>query len=108
MTGTNAFDADAEPQPPDRELGEIEQTVGRSEGNTVVGTDGQRQTPFFEKTLKGNKGGVFAIGLQGLAQQQITGSVVGDGERVTVALVGQLELALIVGAPQIIGVQTFR
>jgi len=28
MTGLDAFDRDAEPQPPDRELGEIEQRIG--------------------------------------------------------------------------------
>jgi hypothetical protein len=28
MTGPDAFDADAEPQPPNREPGEIEQPVG--------------------------------------------------------------------------------
>jgi len=39
MTGPDAFDADAEPQPPDREPGEIEKSVGRGERNTVIGAD---------------------------------------------------------------------
>ena len=39
MTGANAFDAEAQPQPPDREPREIEQPVGRGEGNTVIGAD---------------------------------------------------------------------
>ena len=48
MAGPNAFDADAQPQPPDRKLGEIEQPIGRSEGNAVVGADRLRQTALFE------------------------------------------------------------
>jgi len=87
MAGANAFDGDAQTQPPDRELGEIEQTIRRRKGDTVVGTDGLRQTPFLEKTLKGHKCGVFAIRFHGLAQQQKTRSVVGDGEWITVASV---------------------
>ena len=39
MTGTDAFDANAQTQPPDREPGEIEKPVGRSERNAVIGTD---------------------------------------------------------------------
>jgi hypothetical protein len=71
MTGLDAFDADAQAQPPHRELGEIEQPVGRSERDAVVGADGARQTPFFEKVLEGGKSGLFPIGFHGLAQQQI-------------------------------------
>ena len=33
MAGLDALDADAEPQPPDRELGEVEQAVGTGEGD---------------------------------------------------------------------------
>ena len=39
MTGLDAFDGDAQPQPPDRELGEVEQRVGRGEGRAVVRAD---------------------------------------------------------------------
>jgi len=39
MTGPNAFDADTEPQPPDREPGEIEKPVGRGEGNAIIRAD---------------------------------------------------------------------
>src|SRR5579871_1143701 len=68
VAGTNAFDADAQAQPPDGKFGEIEQSIRRSKGNAIVGTDGLRQTPFFEKTLKAQKSRLFAIGFQGLAQ----------------------------------------
>src|SRR5882757_1659045 len=36
MTGLDAFDGDAQAQPPDRELGEVEQRVGGGEGHAVV------------------------------------------------------------------------
>src|SRR5437763_429688 len=48
MTGLDAFDGDAQAQPPDRELGEVEQRVGRSERNTVVGADAARQATLFK------------------------------------------------------------
>src|SRR5689334_25391875 len=35
MTGANAFDADAQAQPPHRQLGEVEQSVGRGERNSI-------------------------------------------------------------------------
>jgi hypothetical protein len=69
MTGANAFDANAQAQPPHREAGKVEQSVGRGEGNAAAGTNGARQTPFFEKTLEGRQSGLFPVGLQGLAQQ---------------------------------------
>ena len=48
------------------------------------------------------------IGIQCFTQQQIARSVVGDGKRITVTLVAQHEFALIIGRPQIVGVQAFR
>ena len=33
----DAFDLDAEPEPPHRELGEIEKRIGAGEGHAVVG-----------------------------------------------------------------------
>jgi hypothetical protein len=43
MTGLDAFDGDAQTQPPDGELGEVEQRVGRGEGNAVVRAHADRQ-----------------------------------------------------------------
>jgi hypothetical protein len=40
MTGLDAFDRDAQAQPPNREPGEIEQPIGGCERNAIVGTDG--------------------------------------------------------------------
>ena len=43
------------------------------------------------------------VDFKGLAQQQEARGMVGDGQRVAVAAVAELELALEVGAPQIVG-----
>lgn len=40
LAGPDALNRNAEPEPPDGELGEIEETVGGGEGQAVVGADG--------------------------------------------------------------------
>src|SRR6516165_9165221 len=97
------LDRDAESQPPDGELGEIEQAVGTGEGNTVVRADGLRQATFAEELLEGRNGGVFARRFKSFAQQHEARGMIGDGQWITVATIAELELALEVGAPQIVG-----
>src|SRR5262249_5453720 len=41
-TGFDAFDCDAQTQPPLRELGEVKKGIRAGEGDTVVGADGER------------------------------------------------------------------
>ena len=103
MAGLDALDGDAEAEPPDRELGEIEQGIGTGEGHAVVGADGQRQAALAKQPLEGGKGGVFAGRFEGFAQQQEARGMVGDGQRVAVPAIAELELALEVGAPQSLG-----
>src|SRR6185312_16460668 len=103
MTRPDAFDADAQAKPPHREAREIEQPVGRSEGNAIVGADGLRQTTLFEQALKGSKSGILGIRFHSFAQQQITRSMIGNRQRITVALVAEPELAFIVSASQRVG-----
>src|SRR6187431_3297754 len=64
MTRLDAFDLDTEAQPPDRELGEIEQAIGAGKGHSVVGANGQRQTTFAEESFEGRDGGIFACGIK--------------------------------------------
>jgi len=52
------------------------------------------QTTFPEQPLKGEKSGLFLIGLHGLAQQQVARGVIGDRQRIAIALVPELELTL--------------
>ena len=62
----------------------------------------------MKEALKSGKCQVFASGFEGFTEQQITGSMIGDGEGITVLLVSQPELALVIGAPEIVGLLTWR
>ena len=103
MTGFDALDRDAQPQPPHGQLGEVEQAVGAGEGETVVGSDGIGQSPLLEQLEEGREGCFFTRRLQGFAHQDEARSLIGDGQGVTVLCVAELELALEISAPQGIG-----
>jgi hypothetical protein len=49
MARLDALDGDAEPEPPDGELGEIEEGVGAGEGDAGIGADCERQSALFEE-----------------------------------------------------------
>src|SRR5579871_4433783 len=70
MAGLDAFDGDAEPQPPDGELGEIEQAVRTGERDAIVGTDRRGQAALLEELLEGGDGGVFPRRFRRLTQQK--------------------------------------
>src|SRR5690349_2966833 len=91
MTGLDAPDGNAQAQPPDREPGEIEQSIRRGERNAVVGADRSGQTALLNKRSKAVVGELFLVGFHGFAQQEIARGMVGDGERITVALVAEPE-----------------
>ena len=59
--------------------------LAKGKGHTVVRADGARQTAFGEQLLEGGDGEVLAGRLEGFAQEQEAGRLVGDGQRVTVA-----------------------
>jgi hypothetical protein len=105
MAGPNPFDADTQAQPPNRQPGEIEQAVGRGEGNAIIGADRVRQAALFKQALEGSKSGLLGIRFHGFAQQQIARSMIGDRQWITVAPIAEHELAFVVGAPQCVGVQ---
>jgi hypothetical protein len=55
VAGFDAFDRNAEPEPSDREFGQVEERIGACEGDAVVGADGVWQTELLEdisKTVK--------------------------------------------------------
>src|SRR5262249_19165255 len=99
----DALDVDAETEPPDGELGEIEEGVWASEGYSVVGSYCIGKTVLAKEALEGSNGEVFAGGFEGLAQEQVSRGVIGDGEGIAIAPVTELELAFEVGAPQFVG-----
>jgi hypothetical protein len=98
----DALDLDAEPEPPDGELGEIEQGIGAGKGDAVVAADGSGQAAFFEEALESGEGQLFPGGFKRFTQQQIARGVIGDSEGIAVGLVAELELALVIGAPQVV------
>jgi len=102
MTGLDAFDGDAQTQPPDGELGELEQGVGRSEGNAVVRADAARQAALLEQSLKSRKSRDSQVDSRA-SQRSIARGVIGDGQRVAIVFVAQPELAFVVGAPELVG-----
>jgi hypothetical protein len=52
VSGLDPFDPDAEAQPPDGELGEIEEGVRAGEGDAVIGADGGWQAALLERRWK--------------------------------------------------------
>src|ERR1051326_9017048 len=64
---------------------------------------GWRRAALLEGALEHIESiGFFGFG-ERLASDQIAAGEVGDGEQIAIALVGEHELALVVGAPQIVG-----
>src|SRR6266700_1835178 len=102
MAGLDTLDSDSEPEPPHRQLGEVEQSIGRGEGHAVIGADGEWQASLLEEALEGCEGKVFAGRFERLAQEQIARGVIGNRKGIAVGFVAELKLALIIGAPQIV------
>src|SRR4029434_10016520 len=71
----------------------------------VVSANGQGQAEFLEHALEYGEGVDFLGARQCLAAQQVAVGKVGEGERVAIAPIGEHELALVVGAPQLVGTQ---
>ena len=103
VAGLDALDGDAEPQPPDGKLARVEEGVGGAKGTPLSERMAAGRPRSREQPLEGGEGELFARRFQSLAQQQIARGVIGDGERVAIAPVAELELALEVGAPEIVG-----
>lgn len=99
----DTLDGDAEPEPPDRQPGKIEESIGACEGHTVIRSDRPGQAELLESVLEHGEG----IGLLGrverLAGQEIATGEIADRQRIAIAPIGKHELALVVGTPQIVG-----
>jgi len=81
MAGLNSLDANPQSEPPDRELAQLEQGVGGSEGNTVSAADVGGQAALLKQPLKHGKSAVFFGVREGLRGKQITAGVLDDGHR---------------------------
>ena|SRR5580698_942358 len=103
MPRLDTFDADTEPQPPDREFAQVEQRLSGSERNAVITADVGGQAALSEKSFKHGESIVFFGGRERLTGEQITAGVIGDGQRVAVLTIAEQELAFVIGAPQLVG-----
>src|SRR5690348_13799837 len=103
MAGLDAFNADSQAQPPHRELAQIEQGVGRSEGHTVITADVGGQAALLEKPLKHGKSVIFSGGRKRFAGEQKTAGMVRDGQGIAILTIAQQELAFVIGTPQFVG-----
>src|ERR1700683_1349160 len=103
MAWLNSFNADTEPEPPDREFAQVEQGVGGSEGHTVITADVGGQAALLKKPFKHGESVVFLGGRQGFTGKQKTAGVISDSQRVAVFTIAQQELTLVIGAPKLIG-----
>src|SRR5258706_6569619 len=97
------FDADDQPEPPDREFAQVEQCVSGSEGHTVIAADVGGQAALLKKPFKHSERVVFSGRGKSFAGKKKTAGVIGDSQRVTVLTIPQQKLPLVIGAPQFIG-----
>src|SRR6266568_6910790 len=100
-SGEDALVLDPEPHPPDIEIRESVNGLGR-EGDTVVGPDRARQTVLAESSLEDGPSGHCLGGEEPVTGQEKSRVLVGDGEGVAVAPVAGLEFSLEVSGPEIV------
>jgi hypothetical protein len=74
----------------------------RSEGHAVVAAHVGGQAAFAKKPLQYSKSVVFPSRKKRLTSEEKAAGVIGDGERIAVLMIAQQELALVIGAPQLI------
>jgi len=103
LGGLDAFDANAEAEPPDGEPAQVEEGVRGCERDPVVAADVGREAALAKEPLKHGKGIGFFGGGEGFTGEQKPAGVVGDGQRVAIVLIAEEELAFVIGAPQFIG-----
>jgi hypothetical protein len=101
MTGLDPFRADPQPHPPHGELGESADR-GRGKRRTVVGANRFRQTKLGEGGLEDRAYFGLPRPLDRLDAEYRPGATIGDRQRMAPGSAG-LEVALEVGAPNIIG-----
>src|SRR3972149_4298920 len=92
---------DAEPHPPDVELGEAMDATG-GEGDPVVGPHRARQPELAEGALEHRPGPPALDARQAATGQEIAGVLIANGEGIAPHAVAGRELSLQVGGPAIV------
>src|ERR1043166_5574420 len=102
LAGLNPFRADTQLNPPLGQLTETSESQ-RGKGSTVVCANGLRQAIAAKCPLNpGPYRGVTGV-FQSAAQQQITGEVVRERERITAAVIAQSKVPFEIRTPDLIG-----
>src|SRR2546423_720638 len=102
MAGLDSFNANPQPEPPDCQLAQVKQGVGGSEGNAVVTADIGGPAALLKKLFNHGKRGIFAGGSKSPTGVEKTARRIGDRQWIAVLMIPQQELALVIGAPQLI------
>src|SRR5580704_3249467 len=107
MTGRNgAVSSASPPKPPSKSSRNAPHPTTRKRPRETLRPFAPRTQTFtelLEDGLEHREGIGFLGGGERLAGEEIAAGEVGDRQRIAIASVGEHELALVVGAPQIIG-----
>src|SRR5487761_104517 len=103
MARLDAFDADAQAQPPHGELAQVEQGVRGGEGHAIITANVGGHAALFTKPFKHGESILFAGGGKRFTGEQKTAGMIGDGQRIAVLAISQQELPFVIGAPQFVG-----
>ncbi len=89
--------------PPDGELAQVEQGMAEAKGTPLslrILAGRPRSLKSLSNTVKSI---IFFGGGESLAGQEKTAGVIGDRQRIAVVMISQQELAVVIGARQLIG-----
>ena len=76
--------------------------VRRSERHTIIAADVGGQAALFKKPLKYSESVVFSGGRKRLTGKKKTAGMIGDRERIAILAIPEQELALVIGARELI------
>ena len=84
MAGLDALEADAEEQPPEGQVAQVEQSVRGSEGHAVVAADIGGQAALLKKPLKYSECVAFPSRRKRLTSEEKPASVIVDRQRIAI------------------------
>ena len=108
MTGPNAFDADPRRSHQTDSRERLNNPFGEAKGTPLSERIASGKPRSLNNRSKAVKANCSWLDSHRFTQQQIARCMIGDRERIAIALVAELELTLVVGAPQRIRPQTRR
>ena len=98
------LDRDAEPEAKKTEsFDRLYRPFGLAKGSPFIASDGVGEAVLLEQPQEGLDHRRLLRRFEGFASEHVAGGLIGHRQGVTVAAIAELELALEIGAPQIIG-----